>query len=118
MVRFTGFIGGVVLVAFVSTVSFLACGGSRPAPLVTTSTSYRLCQLDLHCPAGMYCSAGVCDVDCQHDADCVSGQSCDPRGRCGFSGTVKAPPVYSGHLVAPPSTLSLSPAKPSGGFTL
>ena len=118
MVRFTGFIAEVVLVAFLSTVSFLACGGSRSAPLVTTSTSYRLCQLDLHCPGGMYCSAGVCDVDCQRDADCASGQSCDPRGRCSFSGTVTTPPVYAGHLVAPPSTLSLSPANPSGGFTL
>jgi len=118
MFRFNGLFAGFVLVAFLSALSFLACGGQRPAPLVSSSTNYRLCQYDLHCPGGMYCSAGVCDSDCQEDTDCADGLGCDVRGHCSASGTVTTPPVYAGHLVPPPPTLALSPSNPSGTFTL
>ncbi len=118
MVRFIGLFAGFVLVAFLSALAVVACGGQPPAAPTSSSTSYRLCQLDLHCPGGMYCSAGVCDTDCTADSDCAAGQSCDLRGRCNVSGTVAPPPTYAGHLVAPPSTLNVSPTNPTASFTL
>ena len=97
----------------------LACGGRRSNPALSpSSTAYRLCEFDLHCPAGSYCSAGVCDVDCHVDGDCHSGEGCDLRGRCHLPDVHAAPPRFAGHLVAPVPRLALSPEAPTATLTL
>ncbi len=90
------------------------CGRGASGPLAQN----RLCELDLHCPAGTYCSAGVCDADCREDADCPSGQTCDARGRCAPAGFRAPPPRFAGHLASSATHLDLSPESPDGSFTL
>ncbi|HUB09667.1 MAG TPA: hypothetical protein VMB50_21860, partial [Myxococcales bacterium] len=98
--------------------SVVACGRAPQSPLISTSTQYRLCELDTHCPAAMYCSAGVCDFDCRQDSDCGSGLSCDPRGRCLAPGVAPTPPKVAGQLTASASELALTPGHNQGSFTL
>jgi hypothetical protein len=76
------------------------CAG-KPAPaVVPDSNNYDLCEIDSQCPAGAYCSGGVCDLDCHADADCPSPKTCDARGHC-VTGDGTGLVGQSGHLNLP-----------------
>jgi hypothetical protein len=83
----------------------LGCGTGPVAADPPDSNHYALCEIDSQCPAGSYCSGGVCDLDCHSDAECPDSKSCDSRGACGANASdVKG---VSGHLKLPVQRITL-----------
>jgi hypothetical protein len=80
------------------------------------------CLLDLDCNAGSFCALNGCVSQCRSNADCPSGNTCSPRGRCLASGqtdAMAAPPTQTaGGLAIDHPALRLPPGADSGTFTL
>jgi hypothetical protein len=83
----------------------------RVAP--SGSARYGLCEQDTHCGKGLYCSAGVCDLDCSDSQPCPPEKACDSRGRCLATGEAAKPPAFQGHLSASVTRAALTPGRPT-----
>ena len=40
------------------------------------------CARSTDCPPGMHCGSGRCVAECAMATECMTGEECDPRGRC------------------------------------